>query len=113
VARVGALAALLVMSACATGGLSDGDIAAFAARPYDKADKQFAHDVLGEHHGARVVVDYPCSDVCPAYTAQIIHYDVKPGVDCDRIGGKTVARTVPRGIAVTIESFCVPAILAR
>jgi hypothetical protein len=93
--------------------LTDKAIAAYAAKPFDKRAKAFKHEVLGVHHGARVLVDFPCSDLCPDATVRLIHYDAAPGPDCDRIGGVTQSRMVPRGPGVGSQAFCVPAVLAR
>ena len=45
---------------------------------------------LGRHHGVPVVVEFPCSDICPQYTTQIIHYDIAPGAACEAAGGVTL-----------------------
>ncbi len=103
---------LLSADAPAADTLTDQSIAAYAARPYDKAAKMNTHEVMGVHHGVRVVVDYPCSDVCPVYTSRIIHYEAAPGPDCDRIGGQALTLMVPYGIGVRREAFCVPQVLA-
>jgi hypothetical protein len=60
----------------------------------------------------KVVVDYPCSDLCPQYTKRIVRYDVPPGPECARIGGVDQDRVVPRGIGVATVTYCVPAVLA-
>jgi hypothetical protein len=88
--------------------LSDRDLRALDAAPFDKRAMMGRHAVLGRHRGVRVVADYPCSDLCPQYTVRIIHYDVPPGSRCERIGGASVPRRVPVGIGVTMERFCVP-----
>jgi hypothetical protein len=109
---------LLLITALAAGistsadTLSDAALVAYAKQPYDKALKFNHRDVLGIHHGAKVVADFPCSDICPTYTVRVIHYDVAPGPDCDRIGGRAVKRMVPVSIAVMKETFCEPAVLA-
>ncbi|MFZ5749051.1 MAG: hypothetical protein ACOY45_15510 [Pseudomonadota bacterium] len=90
--------------------VTDAQIAAFAAAPWDKRDPS-AKTFLGIHHGTRVVVDYRCSDLCPDYTTRIIHYAVDPGPACRAIGGAERMVTVPRGIASIGQSFCVPAVL--
>ena len=69
--------------------------------------------VVGYHHGVRVVAEFPCSDVCPDYTVAIIHYDVDPGEACKRVGGVVRLETVPVAIAVTEEPFCVPKVLVE
>jgi hypothetical protein len=93
--------------------LSDAALVAYAAQPYDKAQKFNQRDVLGIHHGAQVVADFPCSDVCPNYTVRIIHYATAPGPDCDKIGGVTQIRRVPVSIAVMDRPFCVPKVLVE
>jgi hypothetical protein len=92
--------------------LSDADLVAYAARPFDKGAMMFKRVALGMHHGALVVADFPCGDLCPNYTVRIIHYDAAPGPVCARAGGVVVTRSVPVSIAVTSQSFCVPAVLA-
>jgi hypothetical protein len=93
--------------------ISDAQLAALDAHPFDHGQLMFHHDVLGLNHGMRVIADYPCSDVCPAATTRIIHYDRAPGPGCEAAGGATVTRMVPRSIAVVRQDFCVPRILAR
>jgi hypothetical protein len=113
IVRTGSILALLALTAMAAPAqLTDRAIAAYAARPYDKRAMMFHHVVLGLHRGIRVVVDFPCSDVCPDATTQIIHYDLAPGPGCERAGGVTVERMVPVSIAVMRRPFCVPRILA-
>jgi hypothetical protein len=88
--------------------LSDADLVAYASKPFDKAAMMEQTVTLGRHHGVPVVAEFPCSDVCPAYTIRIIHYDVPPGPPCDEVGGVTVMRLVPYGIATREEPFCTP-----
>jgi hypothetical protein len=92
--------------------LSDADLMAYAAKPFDKQAMMERHVTLGLHHGVPVVADFPCSDVCPAYTVRIIHYDVPPGEACAKAGGVTQARLVPYSIAEIEQGFCVPRALA-
>lgn len=91
--------------------ITDQAILAYAARPYDKREMMNRHVVLGTSHGARVVVDFPCSDLCPIYTTRIIHYDVDPGPACVRVRGVVRDAMVPAGIAANRRAFCVPAVL--
>lgn len=93
--------------------LTDADLLAYAAKPFDRGAMMFHQVALGRHHGALVVADFPCGDVCPNYTQRIIHYDVAPGPACERIGGVVVSRAVPVSIAMTEQQFCVPAVLAK
>jgi hypothetical protein len=92
--------------------VSDLALLRYAASRFDARAMAFKHVVLGLHRGTRVVADFPCSDVCPQYTRRIIHYDV-PVSACSRVHGVVVEEMVPRGIAVTREPFCEPAVLAR
>ena len=114
-----AMTATALLGACATpliavsDTLTDQALLDYAAKPFDKAAMAFQHVTVGTHHGAHVVADFPCSDLCPAYTTRIIHYDVAPGAACKAIDGTDQLLTVPRGIAVTEELFCVPTVLAH
>jgi hypothetical protein len=92
--------------------LSDADLVAYAAAKYDSAAMMGKRITLGLHHGLPVVVEFPCSDICPQYTTQIIHYDLAPGAACAAAGGVTVTRRVPFSIAVIARDFCVPKALA-
>ena len=92
--------------------LSDADLVAYAKAGFDKGAMMERRITLGRHHGALVIVDFPCSDICPDYTTRVIHYDVGPGAPCDAIGGATVTRAVPYSIAVIEKQFCVPKVLA-
>lgn len=92
--------------------LTDADLVTYAAAPYDHAAMMGKNITLGLHRNVAVVVDFPCSDVCPNYTTQIIHYDVAPGATCDAVGGVTQSRMVPSGIAVMKRDFCIPKPLA-
>jgi hypothetical protein len=91
--------------------LSDADLVAYAAKPFDKAAMMGRRVVIGLHHGLRVIVDFPCSDICPGYTTRIIHYAQAPGAACEAAGGATVTRAVPYSIAVIEKQFCVPKVL--
>jgi hypothetical protein len=115
-ALVLALAATLAAgagSAAPRDTLTDAQIKAFAAKPFDRRTKMFKHDDLGVHHGVHVVVDYPCSDVCPNYTTRIIHYAVDAGPACDRIHGAAVSLQVPMSIATVPRTYCVPKVLTE
>ena len=92
--------------------LTDAQIKAYASAPFDQAKWMGKSVVLGVHHGARVVADFPCSDLCPDYTIRVIHYDVEPGQACDAIGGVKVARLIPMGIGAAERAYCVPKVLA-
>ena len=93
--------------------LSDADLVAYAARPYDHAAMMFKRIVIGLYRGAPVVAEFPCSDVCPQYTTRIIHFDIAPGAACTAAGGVTESRRVPFSIAMVERDFCIPGPLAR
>jgi hypothetical protein len=107
------LLALTATGAVAAPVLTDADLVAYAARPYDKAAMMEKRITIGVHHGVPVIVDFPCSDICPQYTTQVIHYDLGPGAPCAAAGGVTVTRMVPFSIAVVEKQFCVPKVLAK
>ena len=112
--RVLALGLAALLSACASaaseaaGSISDAELRAYAAKPFDRAAMMFKHVALGRNHGAPVVADFPCGDVCPNYTVRIIHYDLPPGPACAAAGGIEQKVMVPRGIAVSSVTYCVP-----
>jgi len=107
-----ALALLASASNAAEDTLTDAALTAYAAQPFDRQAMMGRQVVIGVHHGAKVVAEFPCSDVCPDYTTRIIHYDAAPGPACDAIGGVTAIRRVPFSIAVVEKPFCVPKVLA-
>jgi hypothetical protein len=110
----GILAVLMVglLGACLARSLSDSDLVSYAAKGYDKKAMQGKHLVLGAHHGISVVVEFPCSDLCPAYTTRIIHYDLPPDGTCAAQGGVTVLIGTPVGIGEMPVQYCVPKVLA-
>ena len=98
--------------ACGPRTLSDSDLVAYASSTYDKREMQDKHLVLGVHSGVRVVVDFPCSDLCPNYTTRIIHYDLPADGTCAAQGGATVLIDTPVGIEHMPVAYCVPRALA-
>jgi hypothetical protein len=115
-ARIALLGLALGLSACAgvadAGALSDEALVRYAAQGFDKRAMMFKHVEIGRHRGTMVVADFPCGDICPDYTIRIIHYDVTPGPACAAAGGVGQVKSIPRGIAVMPQTFCVPAVLA-
>jgi hypothetical protein len=93
--------------------ISDADLLAYAAQQYDKALYRDPPNSLGRLNGVQVVVEYVCSDVCPAYTVRIIHLTVPVGATCADIGGVQKSLTVPMGIGVVQKDFCFPRILVE
>jgi hypothetical protein len=90
--------------------LSDAQLLRFARSRFDPFARTDRVRVLGVHRGTLVVVDYPCGDVCPAYTKRIVHYDVAPE-GCARVGGTIVNELVPRGPAVMPRPYCEPTVI--
>ena len=94
--------------------ISDSDLLAYARSGFDRRAKMGKHEVLGLHQKALVVVDFPCSDLCPDHTTRIIHYDVPADMKiCARVGGAIRQEWVPYVISVKQKPFCLPRILAE
>ena len=94
--------------------ISDAELIAADQRPFSPADRarmMGRREVLGTRNGVPVVVDYPCSDLCPAYTTRILHLDVEPGPACRRARGVVREVGVPAGDAIETRGFCVPPVL--
>jgi hypothetical protein len=100
------------MSAASPVTLSDHALVRLSKAAVDKR-KTGRTELLGVHRGINVLAEYICSDLCPAYTVRIIHYDLRTGPECTARGGMVVQRMVPVGIAVAGRPYCVPQVLAR
>jgi len=87
--------------------LSDRKILSFAKSSYDQSEKMHTEEILGYQNGTKVIVEYPCSDLCPAYTKRIIHYDVDVE-NCAEADGSVKEISVPIGIAFGLKEFCIP-----
>ncbi|MGA0587055.1 hypothetical protein ACO2Q2_08000 [Dyella sp. KRB-257] len=115
--RIGTTALLaLALGACTSraatpGMLDDAALLAYAKQPWDKAALMHTTVELGRHHGQRVVAEYPCGDVCPQYTARVIHYELADGVSCDSVGGVEQEVLMPVAITVRPKTFCFPKVL--
>ena len=109
------LLALMVMVACAQREVSADDrrLLDYASRSYDKRKMMGTKASLGMHNGVPLIAEFPCSDVCPDYTARIIHYDLKEDETCSQAKGIEKAVLVPVGIGRTERSFCFPAVLVE
>jgi hypothetical protein len=90
--------------------IGDAGLLRFARSRFDPYKRTGRIAVLGVHRGTLVVVDYPCGDVCPAYTRRIVHYDVPPEA-CGRVGGTIVNELIPRGPAVMPRPYCEPTVI--
>jgi hypothetical protein len=95
------------------GHISDQQLLRYAASSFDPREMSFQHVVLGDHNGMRVVADFPCADLCPAYTTRVIHYDVEPGGECEAHDGVTRSVDVPVGVGMLPVPFCVPKVLVE
>ena len=93
--------------------LSDADLLAYDAQPFDHKAMMGKRVIVGLYDGAPVVAEFPCSDICPDYTTRIVHLDVAPGPACEAAGGVTQSRRVPFSIAMVERDFCLPRPLAR
>jgi len=90
--------------------VSDPALLKYASSSYDKRSLMNKWVDIGINHGVRVVASFPCSDLCPQYTVRVIQYDV-PLSRCRDVGGVEKPISVPRGIAMSTEVFCVPKVL--
>ena len=111
--RIAGVASLLLLGACAIraaepAALDDAGLLAYAARPWDKAQRMGTTMQLGRHHGVPVVAEFPCADVCPRYTVRIIHYRLPPGTACAEVGGVEQELLVPVAITMLAKTFCIP-----
>lgn len=113
---ISVVALLLVSTAVAAAAakkLDDAALRAYANRPWDKAALMNTTVRLGRHHGAMVVAEFPCGDVCPQYTLRIIHYQLPAGIDCQSIGGVERSVGIPMAIALLPKRFCFPKVLVE
>lgn len=119
-AKAGLIAALTAaallapqIAAAAPRTLTDADLVAYEASPYDQAAMMGKKIVIGRYHGAAVVAEFPCSDLCPTYTTRVVHLDIAPGPACVAAGGVVQSRRVPFSIAMIEKDFCIPRPLSR
>jgi len=101
------------VSSCAqTRAITDEWLLDYATKPYERRFPM-GREVLGTLNDVAVVADFMCSDVCPAYTVRIVHFDVEPGARCTAIGGVERSVVVPIAIAAMQKAFCFPSVLAQ
>jgi hypothetical protein len=101
-----------VWSCAQTRAITDEWVLDYATKPYERRFPM-GREVLGTLNDVAVVADFVCSDVCPAYTVRIVHFDVEPGARCTAIGGVERSVTVPIAITATQKVFCFPSVLAQ
>ena len=110
----------LLFSACGTavpteqpgGQWTDQDVLDYATSGYDREEMMFQRVELGNHNGASLIAEFPCSDLCPDYTTRVIRYDVE-NEQCAAIGGVLYKMFVPAGIAMMEQEYCFPEILVE
>ena len=91
--------------------LSDEALLKYISTPYTTVEKTRVD--LGKHRDALVVADFICSDICPAYTVRVVHYEVPENKTCASIGGVEKRVQVPVAITTREKSFCFPATIAE
>jgi hypothetical protein len=106
-----ALVAFALQSMAQLRPLTDEGVLRYASQPYDKALYRGGSVILGSLNSVDVVVDYICSDLCPAYTVRIIRFAADPGPACAAVGGIEKSVIVPRGVASGPKVFCFPKVL--
>jgi hypothetical protein len=113
------LAFILFLSACTSvtptdqdETLTDEEILEYSMTEYDKEKMMHQTVELGNHNGASVIAEFPCSDLCPDYTTRIVRYDINID-ECGSVDGAVQTMYVPRGIAMVEEEYCIPKILAE
>lgn len=105
-----AIAAFALTANCASAApdvVNDPQLVARASAVFATQDGP-ADRILGIHHGALVVADIRCGDVCPANTVRVVHYGVEPGPACRQLGGDTASVGMPKGISIDKQDFCIP-----
>ena len=114
-------APLAVVLLCAAGqdttlgpdvDLTDAQLIGYGQQDFERGEMMYKHVDLGRYHGAHVVADFPCSDVCPDNTTRIIHYALDDGQACSSVSGAERTLTVPTGVGKSQLKFCVPRVLA-
>ena len=93
--------AILLSLALQTDTLSDEALRQYAASAFGQAEKMHKREVLGVHHGATVIAEYPCAEFCPNYTIRVIRYDLLPGVSCASAGGAFTNICTPDGFGAS------------
>lgn len=92
--------------------ISDDQLLSYASAPYDKNRIEKQKDPLGLLNGTPVVADFICSDLCPAYTVRVIHFELGREKNCAAAGGVEKAIRIPVSIAAMDKVFCFPKVLA-
>ena len=90
--------------------LSDAELREVASAPFDAAAVMNQSFAVGRHRRHAVRIDFPCGDVCPAYTTRVVRYDLAAEVCPPE--GEVVTLGVPGAAAMHLKDFCVPRVLS-
>lgn len=96
-----------------TQAISDDRLLSYASRSYDKNRIEKRKDLLGLLNGTLVVADFICSDLCPAYTVRVIHFEPGKEKSCAAAGGVEKVIRIPVSIAAMDKVFCFPRVLVN
>jgi hypothetical protein len=116
IARSAALAfacSMAIASASAQTILSDSALIAFA-RQFQSShwpDNVHNNRVVGRHDGHDVLIGFWCQGDNGCTVDYVINYDVAPGPECTKAGGRTAQAQTSGTVVVQVEAFCVPRIL--
>ena len=109
-----AAAAALAAPACSQLRVTtEAELLSYAVAPYRAGEHRAPRQPLGKLNGVDVIVDFICSDQCPAYTVRVIRFDVEPGPHCTEIGGVERSVIVPVAITSRSVAYCFPRVLAE
>ena len=92
---------------------TEAELLSYASTPYRAGEHGAPRQALGKLNGVDVIVDFICSDLCPAYTVRVIRFDVEPGPHCTEIGGVERSVIVPVAITSRSVAYCFPRVLAE
>lgn len=90
--------------------ITNEEVLSYASSEYDKKEMSHKSIVLGIHNSLKLLATFRCSDLCPEYTARILHYDVELE-SCISKGGAIRAITIPMGWGRGPKEHCIPKIL--
>lgn len=90
--------------------LNSAQVLSLLEKEYDFETVSGTKVLAGQFNGAAVIVDFPCSDICPGNTYKIVRFDVE-WYQCSDIGGKVEELMSPMGIAIGLKKYCVPEVI--
>ena len=86
--------------------LSDADLERYA-RKDPTVDMQHTRQVIGRHHGTRVIAQFFCSDWRPQYGKIVVYYELQPNRTCEELAGREV-KVFFDGQFARAQTFCEP-----